>query len=214
MSTKKFRGKYRIDSARLKHFDYATDGAYFITIVTKNRTCFLGEIIDTDNHKKMVKLSDIGKIAEKYWYEIPKHFPFIKLDEMVVMPNHIHGILWIVGGRDVACNVSTGNAPTQNAPTGNAPTPIAPTGNAPPPNAHARPKNKQMAKISPKQGSLSTVVRSFKSAVTKKSREFFPGFGWQPRFHDHIIRNNGELNRIRQYIINNPQMWTHDCNNR
>jgi hypothetical protein len=97
MATGKYQNKYRIASARMKNYDYASNGAYFITIVTKNRDHFFGDIEDNT-----MILNEIGKIARKYWDEIPRHFPFIRLDEMVVMPNHIHGILWIdddlVGG--------------------------------------------------------------------------------------------------------------------
>ena len=86
----KFQGKYRIASARLQSWDYGANGAYFITICTKNRKHFFGEI---ENHQMI--LNDIGKLAEKYWIEIPSHFPFIELGNFVVMPNHTHGILII-----------------------------------------------------------------------------------------------------------------------
>jgi REP element-mobilizing transposase RayT len=89
MSAEKYQNKYRIASARMKNYDYASNGAYFITIVTQNRDHFFGDIVDN----KMI-LNEIGKIAQKYWDEIPQHFPFIRLDEMVVMPNNIHGILF------------------------------------------------------------------------------------------------------------------------
>ena len=91
MSSEKFRGKYRVPSSRLRNYDYGRNGAYFVTIVTKNRQNFFGEF----QNGKMV-LSEMGKMAKKYWYEIPRHFPFVRLDAFVVMPNHIHGILWIV----------------------------------------------------------------------------------------------------------------------
>ena len=83
----KFQGKYRIASARLQSWDYGANGAYFITICTKNRKYFFGEI---ENHQMI--LNDIGKLAEKYWIEIPAHFTFIELGEFVIMPNHTHGI--------------------------------------------------------------------------------------------------------------------------
>jgi len=85
-----FQQKYRIPSIRLKHWDYSSSGWYFITICTYQKTCYFGEII---NGK--MELSEIGKIAEKYWLEIPKHFSNIRLDEFVIMPNHIHGIIVI-----------------------------------------------------------------------------------------------------------------------
>lgn len=90
MTPKKFKNKYRTESSRLKNWDYLSDGFYFITIVTKQRECFWGEIIST----KMI-LNDLGDIVQHFWGEIPSHFSFIKLDEMIVMPNHIHGILLI-----------------------------------------------------------------------------------------------------------------------
>jgi len=191
---KKFRGKYRIDSARLKNWDYGQPGAYFVTIVTKNREHFFGEIVDGE-----MVLSDIGQIAQQYWSEIPRHFSFIRLDEMVVMPNHIHGILWIE--RDTG--TKTLNAVETLHAT----------------SLPHNDKNKKMAKISPKRGSLATVIRSFKSAVTMKSRckyathgVSFVDFAWQPRFHDRIIRNDDELGRIRHYIRQNPKMWERDRN--
>jgi putative transposase len=86
-----FKNRYRIDSARLKRWDYSSNANYFVTICTKNRSCFFSHIENEE-----IFLSDIGLVAEKYWKEIPCHFPFVKLDEYVVMPNHIHGIITIV----------------------------------------------------------------------------------------------------------------------
>ena len=99
--SKKYQNKYRIDSVRMKNYDYSQNGAYFITIVTKNRDHFFGGIVGGVETPKLgvstnaMQLSKIGEIAQNYWNEIPRYFPFIRLDEMVVMPNHIHGILWI-----------------------------------------------------------------------------------------------------------------------
>ena len=86
----KYKNKYRIKSARLPNWDYGSNGMYFITICTQNRVHFFGKIIN-----KKMQLNEIGEMAEKYWNEIPQHFPFVKLDAFVVMPNHIHGILII-----------------------------------------------------------------------------------------------------------------------
>ncbi|KKQ13493.1 MAG: hypothetical protein US30_C0013G0028 [Candidatus Moranbacteria bacterium GW2011_GWF2_36_839] len=94
----KFKNKYTIKSARLQNYDYSQNGMYlprrqagFVTICTKDKEYFFGEI----KNGTMV-LSDVGKMADKYWREIPAHFPFVKLDEFVVMPNHVHGIVEIV----------------------------------------------------------------------------------------------------------------------
>ena len=86
----KYQNKYRIPSARLQNWDYGNNAAYFITICTKERLCFFGEIENT------MQTTHIGKLAEQYWEEIPTHFPFIELGSFVVMPNHIHGILIII----------------------------------------------------------------------------------------------------------------------
>ena len=86
----KFKNKYRIPSTRLQTWDYSKNGAYFITICTQNREHFFGNI-----QNGTMQLSEIGKLAEQYWLEIPKHFPFIELGNFVVMPNHFHGILII-----------------------------------------------------------------------------------------------------------------------
>ena len=86
----KFNNKYRIPSARLQSWDYGSNGAYFITICTKHRQHLFGEIYNNE-----MQLNDSGQLAEKYWLEIPTHFPFIELGNFVVMPNHTHGILII-----------------------------------------------------------------------------------------------------------------------
>jgi hypothetical protein len=78
-----------------KNWDYSANGYYYITICTKNRRCFFGEII-----KGEIDLSEIGNMAYQYWQEIPNHFPFVRLDEFVIMPNHIHGIIIIYKSED------------------------------------------------------------------------------------------------------------------
>ncbi|MCK9328141.1 MAG: hypothetical protein M0P69_21775 [Bacteroidales bacterium] len=87
---KRYKGKYRIESTRLRGWDYGSNGMYFITICTYNREHYFGEIITPT-----MQLSEIGKIAQNYWNQIPKHFPFVQLNEFVVMPNHVHGIIII-----------------------------------------------------------------------------------------------------------------------
>ena len=99
----KYQNKYRIPTNRLKGYDYGTNGCYFVTICTKNRIHYFGEIgnvemdnvgnVETDNYPSL-RETKIGKIAEKYWINIPNHFPFVILDQFVIMPNHIHGILF------------------------------------------------------------------------------------------------------------------------
>ena len=89
MTQEKYKQKYRVESNRLKDWDYST-GAYFVTVCTKDRVNYFGDIKNGE-----MELSETGKIAKQYWAEIPLHFSFVKLNEYVVMPNHVHGIIMI-----------------------------------------------------------------------------------------------------------------------
>ncbi|HSD08988.1 transposase [Flavobacterium sp.] len=186
----KFQNKYRISSTRLKDWDYGQNGAYFITICTGNREHFFGEIVTVNSENEM-HLNGIGKLANQFWLEIPKHFQFVELGNFVVMPNHVHGILvidktnFVHNNDDVEtlhCNVSTTNGI----------------------------KNEQMAKISPKSGTISAIMRSYKSVVTKNAHPIHTDFSWQERFHDHIIRNSDSFERIQNYIADNVSNWQED----
>lgn len=193
----KFNNKYRIESARAPWWDYGRSGAYFITICTKNREHYFGEI----NEGKMI-LSPTGVIVNLLWYEIPYHSQNVELDEFVVMPNHIHGIL-ILNGNDLENNnnVETG----QVVETGHA---LSLRGETNPdlinnPNYHPRFRN-------PGKNTVSSIIGGYKSAVTKHANRLgFPN-GWQSRFHDHIIRDDDEYQRIKNYISNNISNWEHD----
>lgn len=191
--TNKFQNKYRISSARLKNWDYGNNGAYFITICTRKREHFFGEIVSVDDENEM-QFNEIGVLANEFWAEIPKHFPFVELGNYQIMPNHIHGILiidkkYIVETDTVVetlqCNVSTDN--------------VIETG-----------KNEQMAKISPNSGTISTIIRSYKSVVTKNAHLIHADFEWQKRFHDHIIRDSESFERIQNYIESNVANWKED----
>ncbi len=187
----KYQNKYRIPSARLPAWDYSSNAAYFITICTTNREYFFGEIIDGK-----MQLSETGKMANHFWLEIPNHFLFVTLDEFVVMPNHIHGIIVIDKPVDNNGGNVAGNVTNVDNVAGNVINQIKPL---PHPRFHNQGKN-----------TISAMVGSFKSAVTKCCNENKFPFGWQSRFHDHIIRDNDEFIRIRNYIINNPANWKED----
>ncbi len=133
-----------------------------------------------------MQLSQVGKIAQKHWQEIPEHFDDVDIDEYVIMPNHVHGIIVInKPRRDVACYVSTNNDDMHQT----------------------------MSKLSPKPGSLGTIIRSYKSSVTRWCHHFDDDlFRWQPRFYENIIRGEKSLNNVRQYIIHNPAKWLEDQN--
>lgn len=175
-----FQKKYRVLSARLKGWDYSQDGYYFVTICTKNKEEFFGKI-----KNKEIFLSSIGKIAQKYWREILKHFPFVSLDKFVVMPNHIHGILIINNwsSKDAIYRVSTksGGVTQKHNPMG--------------------------------KNSLGEIVRAYKAAVKRFSTQNKISFAWQSRYHDHIIRNDREHNDIQDYILTNVVNWNKDKEN-
>ncbi len=177
-------------SIRLKGYDYSQPSSYFITMCTKDRACILGEIIDG-----RMLLSEVGKIAERCWRDIPAHFRQTRVDAFQVMPNHLHGIIEI------------------RAPVG---TPVGTTG-TPVGTRHVSQLGFAGEKFGkPRPGSLSTIVRSFKAAVTKEAREkgLFPDKPlWQSRFYDRIIRDDVGRFFVRQYIELNPLMWYLDSDN-
>jgi putative transposase len=182
--TDKFRNKYRISSARLQNWDYGWNAAYFITICTKNRVHYFGEVIS-----KTMELNDIGLLAKQYWLEIPQHFPFVELGNFIVMPNHVHGILIIdknetneLSADALQCNASTTKTN----------------------------KNEQMAKISPKPGTISTIIRSYKSVVSNNAHLTNHDFQWQSRFHDHVIWDSQSFKRIQNYIEKYPFNWNEE----
>lgn len=175
----KYQNKYRIRSARLQNWDYGWNGAYFVTICTKNREYYFGEIAN----EKMI-LSEIGENADDCWLQIPKHFPFVKLDVHVVMPNHIHGIIVI---DKTGSTVETQNSASLQS-------------------NQSQPKNK----FGPQSKNSASIIRGFKIGVTKNARNKNIDFAWQSRYHDHIIPNKEEYDRIKNYIINNPKNWGND----
>ena len=186
-----FKDKYRIESTRLPGWDYASSGFYFVTICTHERAHYFGDVLIDNNGMTSVALSNIGKIARDCWLDISNHFPNASLDEWVVMPNHVHGII-VIGDNDVNTFCRDEAMPRLYKYTGPYP---------------------QMSKISPQPQSLSVIVGSFKSATSYKCHKQNLNFAWQSRFYDHIIRNEISLNKIRRYIRNNPQMWYRDRNN-
>lgn len=194
MSTK-YKDTYRIETTRLKNWDYGSRGFYFVTICTKNRQPYFGRIVRTQagnnvetqacNNVEMqagnnvetqnfaslrsVQISTrIGDVANKYWNEIPKHFPFVELDAFVIMPDHVHGILFL-------------NRPKYESWRTNA--------------------------FKPQSENLASVVRGFKAAVKKYAVIHGLEFDWQPRYYDRVVHSEIELRTIRQYIANNPAKW-------
>jgi putative transposase len=175
----KFKNKYRIPSIRLSSWDYGSHGLYFVTICTKDRVQYFGNIVSNEvasgkqnilqtENIASLKATEIGVIANQNWLNIPNHFDFVELDEYIVMPNHIHGILFI-------------NKPHKT---------------------DWRPN-----KFGPQSQNLGSVLRGYKASVKTFATTNNIEFAWQARFHDRIIRNEKEYNNIRGYIFDNPQQW-------
>ncbi len=157
---------------RLSTWNYSRAGYYFVTICTKNKQPFFGRIKDGK-----MELNEIGLIAQLFWMDIPHHFDGVILDEFVIMPDHVHGIVVVnpVGVADLQ--------PLQKK--------------------FKSPKNNPTKMILPKviHGYKSSITR------TIKRKNLHRHFKWQCSYYDHIIRNEEGLNRIRRYIKNNPQKW-------
>lgn len=229
----KFLNKFRIPSARLPHWDYKNTGAYFVTICTHNREHYFGEINDEIMH-----LSSIGKIVETEWLKTLEIRPDmnLKLDEFVVMPNHFHGIL-IIGENEFNKPITGGiyDGGGRDAMHGRDATHgLSTADRTPSPSTHESiPSIKN--KFGPQSKNLGSIIRGFKSSVTKQVKKMYRDndgrdathgkdathgvstapiitapFAWQTRFHDHIIRDPESFHRIRQYIINNPLNWKED----
>ena len=140
--------KHDRQSTRLKNYNYAANGYYFVTICTHKKQCFFGNVV-----KEKMHLSTVGKIARLYWLEIPQHSKHTYLDEFIIMPNHIHGIIIIDNpdnshhcSRDVPWNVPTINDDEWDL-------------------------SRSMSQLSPKSGTLSVIIRSYKSSVTRWCRQ-------------------------------------------
>ncbi len=176
-----YKNKYRIDTARLRGWDYRNSGGYFVTICTRNKEQYFGSI-----KNGVIALTDLGKIAYEYWGLIPDHTKEVTLGEFMVMPNHLHGIVIL---RQDSVQLPTGRNSVKEDGTL---------------------KNAFMTDIAPWSTSLSAIIRSYKSAVTKWAGERELQFAWQSRFHDHIIRDDDEFVSISNYIINNPRSWKED----
>lgn len=177
----KFRNKYRIESTRLKGWDYRNAGAYFITICTDGRLHHFGEC-----QGGQMKLSAAGLLVQGCWYEIPRLNPNVELGEFIVMPNHIHGILILVDDNNNHTDVddnpdkSSKNEYFKNI----------------------SPKSGSVSRI------IQQFKRACSHHIKCTMPDL--DFRWQSLFHDHIIRSEDAFLRISDYINNNPSKWEAD----
>ena len=190
--------KHHRRSIRLRGYDYAQAGAYFVTIVTRDRACLFGEVVNGE-----MRLNDSGGVIHSMWDELPDHYPGVERDAFVVMPNHIHGVVVLVndvgaGSNDVGAGPRA--CPNKDKPESGQPQGVAPT----------------MSTIS-----LPDAVHRFKTLTTKRYIDgvklsgwpSFAGRLWQRNYYEHIVRGENELSRIREYIANNPLQWEMDREN-
>lgn len=189
----KYQNKYRIPSARLQGYDYGQNGAYFITICTKGRDHFFGEIISSPGSETQdiasLQLTQMGVIANEYWQGISQHFPFVIVDEYSVMPNHVHGIIIIDKPVDTVPALKSQDIASML-------------------------EIRYVNKFGPQSGNISSIIRGYKAGVKSFATRNKIAFGWQARFYDHIIRDDNEMKRIRKYIVENPSNWVKDRNNK
>ena len=181
----KFLGKYRKQSARAMWHDY-DGGLYFVTICTKDRVHYFGEISENEMH-----LTEVGQYVVEQIRNVQVHYNYAKIPLWVVMPNHLHAIVIIDGDnipykRRVVKTLDGSMVESRRATT------------------------LQQRGIANMQGWLSVVVGGIKSAVTKFANERRIPFVWQTRFHDRIVRDTCEMNQIADYIENNVQKWEMD----
>jgi putative transposase len=183
-------------SIRLQGYDYAQAGAYFVTIVCQHRLCLL-------------EPTPVRDMVEMWWDKLPEKFPTVETDAFVTMPNHIHGIIVIM--EPETSGQTRGSAPTDDVNVG--------------PNV-ANPRVRPNPRVHPDPGvhpkpTLGQVVQWFKTMTTnayirgvkQNGWEPFPGKFWQRNYYERIIRNERELNAIRQYIYDNPTQWENDAEN-
>lgn len=169
-------------STRLKGYDYTQAGAYYITVVTQGRVCSLGEVADG-----AMVLNDAGHMIQAIWDQIPSHYQGVQTDAFMVMPNHIHGIVILVGAGPRACPGPGGGQPQGVAPT------------------------MSLADVVHRFKTLTT--KRYMDGVKQPGWPPFPGKLWQRNYYEHIIRDETNLNGIRRYIVDNPARWMQDAEN-
>lgn len=186
----KFRNKYRIESARLENWNYGSKAFYFVTICTKDRVYYFGNVVDGE-----MVLNKIGQIVKSEWLKTFELRPDMNLImcEFVVMPNHFHAIIGIGENAHNTQRETQRNTSCRDAM-----------------HCVSTNQNNNQNKFGPQTKNLASIIRGFKIGVTKNARTIKSDFTWQPRYHDHIIRNDESFHRITEYIINNPLNWSAD----
>lgn len=192
--------KHHRRSIRLKGYDYSLEGAYYVTIVVQGRECLFGEIVDGE-----LKLNEAGEMVVKWWNELPNKFPNVILGEFVVMPNHFHGIIFIMGNIGADLRVC----------------PEGEENDSPQMGEYVAKGEHVGSPLRRPNAPLSQMIQWFKTMTTneyirkvKQSNwKSFIGKVWQRNYYEHIIRNEKELGQKTDYILDNPSRWDEDDEN-
>ncbi|KFJ42053.1 transposase [Francisella philomiragia] len=176
---------------RLENFDYSQNGYYYVTICTKDRISYFGEITSDG---EMI-LNNCGSLVFKALKNVPQFYNDVFLDEFIVMPNHIHAIVIIQN----KINVGTEQCSVQS-------------------NNLAKETMTAQCAVTTKKSNLSQIIKSYKNVCTKQIRNNLglSNFQWQRSFYDHIVRDEQSLLKIREYVQNNPVKWhldKYNCEN-
>jgi len=164
-------------SIRLQGYDYSAAGIYFVTICTRDKLCLFGDVVGDE-----MVLNDAGSIVERCWRDIPVHFSDAVLNEFIVMPNHVHGIV-VLNATNLLPNVGANHSVRAND-------------YSPLPRNHPKGTSR----------TIGSIIRGFKIGVTKRI-----GYSlWQRNYYERIIRDDEERSRVVEYIINNPRKWKED----
>ena len=214
-----FRGR---KSLRLEEYDYSSEGCYFLTICTAGKEKLFGEIVE----EKMA-LSRYGYVAQRYWKFIPGHFPNTALDSFIIMPNHIHGLIWIKTPDSTLDDKPRAPCRGEALPR---PDGAPPRPDGVPPgslrgdavryrgDAVRRPYKGSGSDLvrprGPVAGSVGAIIGSYKSIVSKQiHRMGYGGPVWQHNYWDRIAMDDEAIWNIREYIRDNPQNWERDPEN-
>ena len=193
--------KHHRRSIRLPGYDYTQPGAYFVTFVAHDRECLFGEVVDG-----VMRLNAFGEIVRDEWFRTAVVRPYVMLDpdEFVVMPNHVHGIIWITGGRGDPVGRPYDPVGRPYDPVGR---PHDPMGRP-----HDNDRDDQRPH-GPAAGSVGAIIGQIKSIAAKRINALrgTPAAPvWGRNYYEHIIRYETSLNRIRRYIAANPSRWAED----
>ncbi len=194
-------------STRLQNYDYSTTGTYFITICAFERQCLFGAVVEAE-----MRLNIIGEVVSRCWHDIQRHFPHVALDEFVVMPNHLHGLIHIIDCEDKSSFHTSLPVGTKQA----SPSLTRSSGKTTKGKADEPFSLPLQDKHGTAAGSLGAIVQNFKSISSRKINKINDQCGvkiWQRNYYDRIIRNETELETCRDYIANNPLKWALDDNN-